>query len=240
MVATTAFGITATSTATVGDGYGTLGQLGGLYVDALDDAVADSYSTTGNWLEIQTHLNSGYWQPARTAIPFDTSEIPNGATVTSAKLRIYMGADKYNTNSTGLAITAINFDYYDNANDYNKNNYSTIFGTANFSALNQNSWNEIELSSDFYTYFVGGGTTSLGVRTLLDTNRIQPTGLNSMQIATFEYGYPAELVVEYTAPEPEPIVATTTDFTFHDELLVTQLSLMLGVGVLSVLIFKKK
>jgi hypothetical protein len=242
MSASVAFGATATSTATSDDGYGVVGQLGGAYLDSLDLGSASSYTNSGNWLEIQTHLNSGYWQPARSIIPFDVSGIPVGATVTSAKLRVRMGADRYNTNSTGLAITAVGVDFYDNVNDYTKTKFSTVFGSANFADLTQNAWNEIVLSSDFYSYFVGGGTVSLGVRTLLDTSRSEPTGLNSMQIGTYEVGYPAELVIEYTVESggASTSTATTTDPTFHDKLLVTQLSLMIGVGILSVLIFKKK
>lgn len=237
------YGITATSTATDDDGYGVVGQLGGSYTTALDLESANSYTTTGNWIEIQNHLNSGYWQPARAIIPFDTSNIPVGSTITSAKLRIRMGSDKYNTNGTSLVITAVDIDYYDNVNDFNKNHYSTEFGSETFSNLSENTWEEITLSENFYEYFTGEGITPIGIRTKLDIDRSEPTGLNSMQVGTSEVGYPAELIIEYTYTEEATSTATSTaslgDIAFGQAILITLISLGL-VGFTFNTLNKKK
>jgi thermitase len=134
----------------------------------------------------------GSYQVFDALVRFDTSAIPDNATVTSATLRLYATgkADGDNRNLVGDWYSAANWPI--DASDYNLNPTGSAF-TADITAINTAATNDFALT--------GLGSISktgyTGLRLQVDGG--QPTADNYVQLASFENGLPKpQLIITYT------------------------------------------
>ena len=139
----------------------------------------------------------------RTSLFFDTSSLPDGATITGAKLYFYGKTDSSTTNFNMTVVDASNIgspmisgDYYA---VYEK---STSLGTLSTASYTTGVYNSITLSSTGLLSISRVGDTKLALRSDRDIAGTTPTGAEYVLIYTGEMGsgYAPYLAVEYTEP----------------------------------------
>ena len=150
----------------------------------------------------------------RAFLVFDTSSIPNDATITDATLSIYVTAKTDNDSSsfvliqtTQAATSSLVLEDFDQCGDLNSPTEGASRVT--YSSLTLDAYNNFTFNAAGLTWINLTGLTKLGIRNSRDVDNSEPTGLNSFQFFSFEQtgtSQDPKLVINYT-------LATTTSTT---------------------------
>ena len=147
------------------------------------------------------------YQVDRGFVFFDTSPIPDGATITSVSLGLYGQAD---SSATDFDITITNGQPTSPSDplvgtDFNKNNYSGSGGTFNTAGFTTSGYNTITLNSTGQGWINKTGTTKLCLRSSRDISSTTPTGNEYVSVYASEQtgtSQDPQLTVTYTTPPP--------------------------------------
>lgn len=162
----------------------------------------DTYKTA-----IELRVGQFYFDPHyvihRTALYFDTSSIPDGATITAAYLKVY---GYWDSSVTDFNITIQNgMPTYPHdplvSGDYYYDNYSSDGGSLSTAGFVEGAYSSITLNSTGRSWISKTGTTKFLLRSSRDINGDTPTGLEYVSIYSYEMGsgYQPYLEVTYTA-----------------------------------------
>jgi hypothetical protein len=178
------------SVATSGDD-GNLTASGGVYPPGGTPAV----NTTGPSLTAGPRFVFGGYETLVTLLRFDTSPLPDNATIISAKLRLNVigKADTNGRNLVGERYSASHWPI--DASDYTPNANGTAF-SVDITALNAQVANDLALNNP-------GSILTSGMTALrLTIGGGQPTGDNYVQLAAYDHSTLTEpqLVVSYATP----------------------------------------
>ena len=183
--------------ATTSDGY-VIGK-GASYSEAQSTAYGSDDSDVYMWVG-QTYETSFYYI-YRIFLRFDTSNIPSGATISSAKLSLLLHSPHAGVgfyvrlqNWTGnVPINEGDYNQFDGVNYDDGASYSDNWV--------QYSYNDITISD--FALITKGGYTRICVRSSRDIGSNTPTGDEYFILNSFESSYP-QLSVTYTLPNTAP------------------------------------
>jgi len=121
----------------------------------------------------------------RSALFFDTSDIPEGAIITKATLKIHDTGAPYTYIETAfnIIVQTISFEKPIFAGDYDKTKYSGNLGSISTDDISEGVYNDIELDVSAINK---GGETKLGLRSSKDIDGVAPTGIDMLSIYTSE------------------------------------------------------
>ncbi|PVV83520.1 hypothetical protein [Dehalogenimonas alkenigignens] len=151
----------------------------------------------------------------RSFLYFDTSSIPDDATITSATIGLY-GAIDQSVTDFNLTVTNGQSTYPHDplqSGDYNKANYSGSGGTLNTSGFTTSGYNTITLDATGRNWINKTGTTKLGVFSSRDIAITTPTGNEYVGVyATDQTGTDKDplLTVTYTMPAYSSVATGVT------------------------------
>ena len=193
-------GSTVTATPVASGDDGTVAQTGVTY----PPSAGTSANTNGVVTVGRRSVHTGF-EVYDGLVRFDTSAIPDDATITGASLRIYVTAKADGDNRNLVA------EWYDTSNwpidgaDYALNPASTALSGADVTQLVTNASNTFALTGLASVSKTG----YTGIRLGLDGG--QPTADNYVQFASFDGTQPKpQLVVTYTTSSPPPPPSTLT------------------------------
>jgi len=185
------------------DGY--LKYIDATYNTAWAASTAEIYADTQStsWIG-QRYYNSAYDVPRHFAY-FDTSALPDDATITSATLKLYGWAD---WSYTDFDITVQNGQpTYPHdplvVGDFDKSYYSSDGGTLNTSSFQVESYNSITLNATGMGWISLTGMTKLCLRSSREIAGTTPTGVEMVIVYTADYAGTSKdpiLEVTYTTP----------------------------------------
>lgn len=162
-----------------------------------------SGTESGDWLSVGQDYTGGQYKVYRGFLKFDTSSIPNTATILSAKLCLY---GEWNQSVTDFIIRLQNWtdDTPIDTGDYNEfdgNNYDD--GNFNTASFVETEWNNITITT--FTLINITGTTNICLRSSRDINADTPTGAEFVQFYTYDWlgDKPAFLEISYSFPAPQ-------------------------------------
>jgi len=123
---------------------------------------------------------------ARTFLKFDTSSIPDGETIETARLYLYLYSKSVNSPSPTMILqNGIGCHFPFQATDFNEDNHDGNYGEKAFSALPAaGQWFYIEIND--VSIINKTGNTFLVLKTNLDLNHTRPT-LNGKNFAILSY-----------------------------------------------------
>lgn len=140
----------------------------------------------------------------RGYVIFDTSALPNDATVDSAILSLYVGADQSDTDFNVTIQSGMPTYPHEPviANDYYYSYYSGSGGSANTSTISGSGYWNITLSAIGEGWISLTGTTKFCLRSSRDISATESTGDEYIECKVAENGasYTAKLYVEYSLP----------------------------------------
>ncbi len=145
----------------------------------------------------------------RGALFFDTSSLPDDATINSAVLSLYGTSDNSSADFdiTMVDGSGLNQPLQDTDYGYlgSQNVSGGSFNTSGFSTLG---YNDIPLNETGLGWISKTGITKLGLRSSRDIAAIAPSTLEFVTVYPSEEGegYRPKLVVTYTTPPPPPAV----------------------------------
>jgi hypothetical protein len=195
-------------------GMGSIYKDHAVYATAHDASVGTSVSLSPSTLGVGQEFADSTYTIHRAVISFDTSDLPDSAEVTSAKVRLSMSFDGSTTDfyvrlqkwTTGPTITLDDEAYY---NDFDGINYDD--GTSNTSSW-ELSYNNITISD--FTIIDKSGYTCFMVRSSRDINSNAPTGSEMFEFSCSGSSNYPKLEVTYTIPNYSPTNdALTLDLT---------------------------
>ena len=141
----------------------------------------------------------------RGGLFFDTSSLPDDATITSATLSLY-GSDYQSGTDFDITVVdgsvledpMVNSDYGDLLHQ------ATGGGTFNTAGFSTSGYNDIALNAAGISWISKTGTTKFGLRSSRDISATPPTGPEHVRIWANEQGegYRPKLVVTYTIAPP--------------------------------------
>ena len=146
----------------------------------------------------------------RTYLLFDTSDIPNDATITSASLSLYGSVDQSDVDFNIVIQNGQPTYPHDPliSSDYNKEHYSGNGGSLNTSEWTNSGYNDISIDTEDLNWINKQGTTKLCLRNDREIAGIPTPKYTRERIAFFssEKGgnYRPKLIVEYTIPDNDP------------------------------------
>jgi hypothetical protein len=206
-----AYATTTSFSSTTGDGYFNPDVINSTpYATVWADTAQGAPSTTGSVVLVgQLPWATDTFQIYRGFLYFDTSSIPDGATITSANIKLYATTSDsyYNQNPTGYSIyVQSGMPTYPHspavAADYNKANYnSTVVGAfAAGSWSNNNYWNIVPIYQASLSTINKTGTTKYVLRSSMDYNGTTPgTYWECLRFRSADSGYAPVLEVTYTS-----------------------------------------
>jgi hypothetical protein len=176
--------------------------------DTTNGSAGDSAVTASLWLTSDGASNEWLRMP-RPMFIFDTSGIPDGATITAATLRVkgssrsgtaFTGCPNINVTSASPASdTALAGTDFDNVGSTNLCDTDIAFSSFH---VDSSTWNEFELNATGLANISKTGTSGFAIRYDCEIDDVEPTWAanQSMLIAihTAESAYDPELVVTYT------------------------------------------
>jgi hypothetical protein len=153
---------------------------------------------SGNVFTAGRRLVGNNFQVFDALVRFDTSALPDGATVTGATLKLWVNkkSDADNRNLVGEWYPPSQWPI--NSADWTLNPGSTALGGADVTAIATNATSSFALQNLASVSRTGYTGLRLGI------DGGQPSGDNLVQFATIEGGKPAQLVVTYTNGPPTP------------------------------------
>jgi len=173
---------------------------------------------SGSYLDIGQDYSYGDYFIYRSPIIFDTSDIPDDATITGASLKV-RAQSKHDPNSYMVLVITEGMPTYPHAtvysSDYNKANYNTTsLGSRSVSSLSLTGYSYISLNSTGRTKINKTGDTKFMLRSSQDIAGNTPNfsggypqwvTLWSSDMGT---SYAPQLTVTYTVTVDEPTVTT--------------------------------
>jgi hypothetical protein len=196
--------------------------------NALWVATTGTVTDTDTLLVIGQHYNVGTaaYEMYRSSVYFDTSDIPDDATISSATLKLYGDTDGTATNDFLItAQTGTNSTYPHNpllTGDYDKSNYSGNGSATTTVGLSVAGYNSITLSATGLTWINKTGITKLEIRSDRDIAGVTPTGDEYIFVYAYEQGagFRPQLEIVYAAALPtvttgvaNTILATSANLT---------------------------
>ncbi len=157
-------------------------------------------------------LGYGY-EVYRSTLFFDTSALPDDATITSATIKLYGQSDQ---STTDFNITIQNGQpTYPHdplvVADYDKSNYSSSGGTLSTSGWTTSGYNNLSLDATGMTWISLTGATKLCLRSSRDIAGTTPTGLERIGFYSAQYYISAKrpyIEINYTTADPVAYVST--------------------------------
>jgi hypothetical protein len=172
-------------------------------------AIHGAPSGTVNAGNVRIHIGQLVYGSAlciyRGGLFFDTSSLPDHATITSATLSPYGSEDQSGTDfditvvdGSVLEDPMVNSDYGDLLPQ------TTGGGTFNTAGFSTTGYNDIALNAAGISWISKTGTTKFGLRSSRDISATSPAGNEYVRIWANEKGegYRPKLVVTYTIPPP--------------------------------------
>lgn len=151
----------------------------------------------------------------RSFLFFDTSAIPDTATITSATIGLY-GASDQSVTDFNLTVTNGQSTYPHDplqSGDFNKTNYSGSGGTLSTSGFSTSGYNTITLDATGRSWINLTGTTKLGIFSSRDIAVTTPTGNEYVSVyATDQTGTDKDpvLTITYTIPAVSSVATGVT------------------------------
>jgi hypothetical protein len=186
---------TLTSTSQAGDG-----EVGNIYCDTWEAcrnaAEGNLAYSTLEGATVAARVEAGKYDVKRVFFYFDTSAMPVGATIVSARLHFYAGP--YQNGTTRRVHVVDSFQGV----PLISSDFSHIgFISGGFADLVADTWIQIPLNPTGLTWIVKGGVTKIALIHDLDLNNVTPSGGNYSIISMSEAsGYQPTLVLKYTLP----------------------------------------
>jgi hypothetical protein len=173
-----------------------------------DGSANVSNSTVATVLDYGTHLNSGHYQIGRMFLPFDTSTLGSGATISAATITLtsdyYSNADSETAYLVSIAFTSITAN-----TQFARANWGTgtDYGNRAITAWNPLGTSaEITLTADGINNISKTGTTYFGGMFGFDrAGATAPTGINNISPRSSDYAGTSSdplLTVTYTEAPP--------------------------------------
>ena len=172
------------------------------YDDAWWASEANSIYWSDTTLDVGQAYDEGYYIIWRGFLYFDTSMIPDGATILSANLTLYMKASTFNNFKLVIQNGQPNFPHMPmQAGDYYQGYYMGNGGEIDASTISADyEKHNITLNSYGLEWINKEGITKLCLRTSRDISKIQPSDYEFIRIYTYEKGsgYAPKLTVKYS------------------------------------------
>jgi hypothetical protein len=173
------------------------GEVGNIYCaawDACRNALEGNLpSSIYEAATVAARFEAGTYDVKRVFFTFDTSALPEGATVVSAQLHFYAGPFQ---NGSNLRLHVVDSSQ---ADPLTNDDFSQVgFISGGFADLTPDTWMQIPLKPAAWSWIVKGGLTKLALMHDLDLNNITPTLANDSVIAMSEdAAHQPYLVVRY-------------------------------------------
>ncbi len=170
------------------------------WTDSRDATTAEGIQTNGI---VQGTFGGGTsWPIARVGEVFNTSALPDNATVTVVTLQIYVTAL---TNTNTCTIDLVSFAPTDPASlvvaDYAKAKWGeTPYADIALASLSTSAYNTFTLNAAGIAAISKTGNSVFGLRISRDTDNTEPTGGNDVTFQTNNGANPEILTVTYTTP----------------------------------------
>jgi hypothetical protein len=164
------------------------------------DTVHDGSAVTAeNNAHSAAYKSGSIYSLVRVFLPFDTSTIPAGATVTGVSLYLYCNSVEANADVTRTDVvqTTQASDTSLVVGDY-QNIGTTVAGYKNIADQSAGNWYAIDLGATGISWINKTGTTKLGLRNSRDTTDSAPTGINSIYYDYRGETNPPYLAITYT------------------------------------------
>jgi len=143
----------------------------------------------------------GAYGISRVGLGFNTSSIPDTATITAAKIQLYPTSIIGNADTTSANV--VSFAPADPSNMVSADYTRTKWGTAKWGSItlatlaaNLNVYNDITLDANGIANISKTGITTFGIRIARDTDNSAPTGTNAFNATAAS----TQLVVTYSLP----------------------------------------
>ena len=174
------------------------------FYSIVHDMTSGSISSNATSFTVGQYLPPGTYVIYRSYVFFDTSAIPDGATIDSAILSVNIQAD-YSDTDFNVQIQSGAPTYPHDplaAGDYYYQHYSGDGGSRSTSEISGVGYWNITLSATGEGWISKTGATKLCLRSSNDINSVAPSGNEYVQISEREQGesYVAKLYVEYSVP----------------------------------------
>jgi hypothetical protein len=159
------------------------------------------------------------WSIWRGYLFFDTSALPDDATITSANVGLRGETDESDANFNISLQTSNDASYPHNPitiADYDYTKYTGYGGNFSTVGFNASGWNNISMSATGLTWISLTGTTIFCIRSNEDIITSQPGLHEYVKVFSSEKGagYVPFLEVTYTVPPPTVPAVTTQDATY--------------------------
>ena len=205
-------------TTSASDGY--LDQADGdftSYSTCRTDSTSSDISYTGTVSYVgQYKSTGGDYNIYRSFLYFDTSDIGDGVTISSASLFLYFNNEGTGADFNIIVQTGTSSTYPHDpmtTSDFNYTLYTGSGGSLSTIDLPLEEYSEIELNATGYGWINKTGNTKFCLRSEEDINNSAPTNYERVRYTTYEYGtgYQPYLEVTYTIIEPS---ITAVDASF--------------------------
>jgi len=191
-------------------------------------ATSGSVDKTSNTFSIGIDYPSVY-SIRRAYLFFDTSSIPVGVTITTAKLYLF-GASDWSTEDFNITVQNGMPDYPHDpivGTDHNKVNYSGNGGQLSTVGFTTSGYNILTLNDDGKSWINAGGITKFCLRSDKDINNSPPSSASYVKIRSMEWagsGDEPYLYVEYTIEAPTMQTNAATDVSYFTATLNGQIT----------------
>jgi hypothetical protein len=180
---------------------------GGNY-SVVHGASSGGVTNTTQWLLVGQYWDKVAFSIFRGALFFDTSSLPDDATISSAVLSLYGNEDdSYEefeitvVDGSGLNEPLVGVDYG------NLRSQTVSGGSFDTSGFSTSGYNDIPLNETGIGWISKTGITKLGLRSSRDIAATEPGGGEYVLVYASEkgVGYQPKLAVTYTTPPPPPV-----------------------------------
>jgi len=199
------------------DGYAVGGNNLGNYANAW--TTVDLISAAGIAMELGQSLFGTSYDVSRVFVYFDTSGLPDSATITAAVLDLYGSSDYSDTNFLMTVQSGMATYPHDplELGDYSDGNYAGDGGSQTTVGFTTAGYNSITLDATGRGWINKTGTTKLAIRSDQDIAYSAPSGDEFVYVQTYEkgVGFRPRLTVTYTA------VASTVQTDAADDITGT-------------------
>lgn len=203
--------------------------------DATDGSGVSKDPTTA---VIETRIAAGNYYIERAVFLFDTSSLPDGATISSAVLSLCSTSDGAYKNEDTTSVEIVSSNPAAN-NNINNADYDQL-GTTSFASKNLSAWTTSDGTYNDFTLNASGiaaisktGVTKLGARIGKDLNNSAPSGINQLYIYfSGQSGTDKDpkLVITYSVDTPMTASKGSFTLTGKDAGLTKQLKLTSAQG----------
>jgi len=178
------------------------GTTSGVYATARNGATGFVFDTATDTY-IGQRLYTGNYKVYRTMFYFDSSALPDSATITAANVSL-RGEVDYSTVDFNVVIQNGQPTYPSDPmvdTDWPYSYYNGDGGSKNTSTWNETGWNDIICNASGMSWISLIGTTKLCLRSSQEIASIAPSGLNELRVWTYEKGagYRPYLEVTYSS-----------------------------------------